>query len=84
MVGECRRGRGRASRGSTQASPAYLQPEEEKGKEGVDRGMDRNACGGEEKDILQLQNSSSRLTVSEGDRVSIFSLGWSSLDMLLM
>lgn len=28
--------------------PAYLQPQEESGREGVDRGMDRNACRGEE------------------------------------
>lgn len=59
-------------------------PKRKKGRRGVDRGMDRNACGGEEKDSLQLQNSSSRLTGSEGDRVCIFSLNWSSLDMLLM
>lgn len=29
-------------------------PKRKKGRRGVDRGMDRNACEGEEKDILQL------------------------------
>lgn len=30
-------------------APAYLRPREETGREGVDRGMDGNACRGEEK-----------------------------------
>lgn len=43
-------------------APAYLQPQEEGGREGMDRGMDRNACRREEeKDLLEQQNSS-RLT----------------------
>lgn len=35
---------------------AYLQPQEETGMEGVDRGMDRSAYRKEEKKYLQLQS----------------------------
>lgn len=59
-------------------APAYLQPQEETGGEEVDRGMDRNAYRGEEKIYF---------TAAEGDYsgfVCIFSLDWSTVDMLLM
>ena len=51
---------------------------------GVDRGMDRNACREEEKNILQQQNSSSRWTAPYCGSVCIFSVDCSALDMLLM
>lgn len=68
---------GRASQGSTQPQLIY-SPKRRQGGGEVDRGMDRNAYRGEEKIYF---------TAAEGDYsgfVCIFSLDWSTVDMLLM
>lgn len=76
-------GRGRASRGSTQPQLIY-SPKRREGERRVDRGMDRNACRGEEKYIFYRCKTVVVGWLLRGWAVCIFSLDWRALDMLLM